>query len=284
MKFIFALALLVPCAMGAQAQTESQPVTITVAANANAGATLSPDFLGLSYESSELLPTDGKYYFDTDDRALINTFRTLGIKNLRVGANAVDDPTVRVPGAREIDVLFDFARAAGVKVIYSFRLKNGDTVVAGRLANYIAAHDADALDCFSIGNEPSSYFKSFPAYLAQWKIRYTAILGIVPNAMFDGPCVAGSDRYALDFARALNPGGHLAMVSNHYYFLGSGRAGEKDPAATRVRFLQDSLHTEYEKDFADVGAVLAQQGIPYRIDEMNSCYNGGARDASDTYV
>ena len=286
--YLVSTLTLFTCVVGAQAQTQNdnQPVTITIAANANANAdaTLSPDFLGLSYESSMLLPKDGKYYFDTDDRALINTFRTLGIKSLRVGANAVDDPSVPVPGTREADVLFNFARAAGVKVIYSFRLKNGDTTLAARLARYIAVHDADALDCFSIGNEPSFYLKTFPVYFAQWKIRYEAILGVVPNAMFDGPCVAGSGSYVLDFARALKPSGHLAMASNHYYFLGSGRAGEKDPAATRVRFLQDSLHSEYEKDYANVGAILAAQGIPYRIDEMNSCYNGGARDASDTYA
>jgi hypothetical protein len=283
MKFIwswfFALTLLVPCLLNAQ----DQPVTVTVMGN-GAGPNLAPGFLGLSYESSILLRKDRKYYFDTDDRALIQIFRTLGIKNLRVGANAVDDPTIAVPGVKDIDVLFEFARAAGVKVIYSFRLKNGDPVVSARLANYIADHDSDVLDSFAIGNEPSFYLKTFPAFYAQWKPHYDAILKAVPHAMFDGPSVAGSDYYAVDLANAIFRGGHLAMASDHYYFLGSGRAGEKDPAATRARFLQDSLHSDYEKDYARVGAVLAARGVPYRIDEMNSCYNGGARDASDTYA
>ena len=295
MKFVcswyFALTLTltllvpIPSAIGAQNKkpNQGQSVTVTVAGNST-GPALNPYFLGLSYESSMLLPRDGKFYFDTDDRALINTFRTLGIKNLRVGANAVDDPRVAVPGVREIDTLFDFAREAGVKVIYSFRLKNGDPAVSARLANYIAAHDGDALDSFSIGNEPSFYLKTFPEYFGEWKPHYDAILQAVPNAMFDGPSVADSHDYAVDFAKAAFPGGHIAVVSDHYYFLGSGRAGEKDPQATRARFLQDSLHARYEKDYSSVGAVLAARGIPYRIDEMNSCYNGGARDASDTYA
>ena len=80
------------------------------------------------------------------------------------------------------------------------------------------------------------------------------------------------------------PDGHLAMASDHYYFLGSGRAGEKDPPATRARFLSNRLHGDYERDYAQIGAVLAAQGVPYRIDEMNSCYNGGAKDSSDTYA
>ncbi|HEX3627903.1 MAG TPA: hypothetical protein VH280_21035 [Verrucomicrobiae bacterium] len=288
MKFIFplCLVLLIPCCvLGAKNHKHDQNESVTVnIATGVGGQNLASDFLGLSYESSELLSKDGKYYFDTDDRALINTFRTLGIKNLRVGANAVDDPTMPVPGVRDIDVLFDFARAAGVKVIYSFRLRNGDLGSTARLANYIAAHDSDALDCFAIGNEPNFYSKSFPEFLAQWKVRYAIIRNAVPNAMFDGPSSADAGDYVLSFASALDPEGHLAMASDHYYFLGSGRAGEKNPAATRARFLQDSLHAKYAKDYARVGAVLAAHGIPYRIDEMNSCYNGGARDASDTYA
>jgi hypothetical protein len=274
---LFALTLLI--ANLATAQT--QPVAVTVADDGN-GSSLPPRFLGLSYEMSILLPKDGRYYFDPDDQALVNTFRTLGIKSLRVGANAVDDPRIPVPQEKDIDMLFNFARAADVKVIYSFRLKNGDPAASARLAGYIAVHDADALDCYSIGNEPNFYFKSFEAFLAQWKPHYDAILKAVPDAMFDGPGANGN--YALNLAKDLSGGGHLAMASDHYYFLGSGRAGEKDPNATRSRFLASSLHADYERDYARVGAVLAAQGVPYRIDELNSCYNGGARDSSDTYA
>lgn len=285
MKFICACiaGLALFSSVPSRLMARSEPVTVTVA-DTGAGPNIAPAFLGLSYESSMLLPEDGKYYFDPQDRALVNTFKTLGIKSLRVGANAVDDPRVPVPGEKDIDMLFDFARAAGVKVIYSFRLKNGNPANSARLAAYIAAHDADALDCYSIGNEPSFYFKTFPEYFAHWKPHYDAILKAVPNAMFDGPSVADQNYYAVDFANALASGGHLAMASDHYYFLGSGRAGEKDPAATRARFLQDSLHARYQHDYQKVGAVLASEGVPYRIDEMNSCYNGGARDSSDTYA
>jgi hypothetical protein len=263
------------------AAAQIEPVTVTVTAAAS-GSSLSPRFLGISYEMSMLLPKDGQYYFDPKDQALINTFQTLGIKNLRVGANAVDDPRIPVPQEKDIDVLFNFARAAGVKVIYSFRLKDGDPAVSARLASYIAAHDASTLDCFSIGNEPNFFLKTFDAFFAQWKPHYDAILKAVPAAMFDGPSANGS--YALDLAKAVFAGGHLAMASDHYYFLGSGREGEKDPSATRARFLSNSLHATYEKDYARVGAVLAAQGVPYRIDEMNSCYNGGSKDSSDTYA
>ena len=263
----------------------ADPVAVSVVVmNAEAGRELAPRFLGLSYESSMLLPKGGHYYFDEHDQALINTFHTLGIKSLRVGANAVDDPKIEVPQTPDIDQLFNFARAAGVKVIYSFRLKNGDPTNSARLAAYIAAHDADVLDSFSIGNEPDFYLPTFQTYYLGWKPHYDAILKAVPDAMFDGPSVAEWHSYALELAGQLSGGGHLAMASDHYYFLGSGRAGEKDPVATRNRFLSEGLHRRYEKAYAEIGAKLAAEEVPYRIDELNSCYNGGAKDASDTYA
>ena len=238
------------------ATAQTQPVTVTVR-DGGSGADLPSRFLGLSYESSMLLPKDGRYYFNPDNQALINTFHTLGIKSLRVGANAVDDPRVPIPQTNDIDMLFSFARAAGVKVIYSFRLKNGDPADSARLASYIATHDEDALDSFAIGNEPSFYLPTFAAFFAQWKPNYDAILKAVPDAMFDGPSVAGKNIYAVDLAKAVSGEGHLAMASDHYYFLGSGRAGETNPPETRARFLSNSRDDDYEKDYAKVGAVLA---------------------------
>ncbi len=265
------------------AAAETQPVTVSIAVDST-NAPLAASFLGLSYEMSMLLPYNGRYYFDTNDHALINTFQTLGIKSLRVGANAVDDPRIAVPQEKDIDALFNFARAAGVKVIYSFRLKNGDPADSARLAACIAAHYADVLDCFEIGNEPGMYIPKFDDFFAQWKPHYDAILKAVPNAMFDGPGEVRLHDYAPQLAKAIFAEGHLAMASDHYYFLGSGRDAEKNPAASRARFLSNGLHRSYNDNYSKVGAVLAAQGVPYRMDEMNSCYNGGAKDSSDTYA
>jgi hypothetical protein len=272
------LALFIPCLAIAQ----TQPVAVTVAAPGQS-AELSPRFLGLSYESSMLLPKEGRYYFDANDQALVNIFKTLGIQSLRIGANAVDDPSIPIPQEKDIDALFSFARAAGVKVIYSFRLKNGDPADAARLASYIASHYADLLDSFSIGNEPNFYFKTYESFFAEWKPIYDAILKAVPQAMLDGPSTS-PNKFTVELAKDLFAGGHLAMASDHHYFLKSGRAGETNPPATRARFLANKLHDDYEKDYAQVGAVLAARGVPYRIDEMNSCYDGGAKEASDTYA
>ncbi len=264
------------------ATAETQPVTVTVADD-GAGAELAPRFIGLSYEMSMLLPKEGRYYFDPKDQALLNTFKTLNVKSLRVGANAVDDPRIAIPQEKDIDVFFSFARAAGVQVIYSFRLKDGNPADSARLASYIAARYADLLECFSIGNEPDFYLKTYAEYMAQWKPHYEAILKAVPGAKFIGPSTT-LGHYELEFAKEMFPRGNLLMLGNHHYFLGSGRAGETNPPATRARFLSNKRLSEYEKKYDRVAGPLAAQGVPLRMDELNSCYNGGAKDSSDTYA
>ena len=261
---------------------ETQPVTVTVADDGG-NAELAPRFIGLSYEMSMLLPKEGRYYFDRNDQALLNTFKTLNVKSLRVGANAVDDPRIAIPQEKDIDVFFGFARAAGVKVIYSFRLKDGKPADSARLASYIASRYADLLECFSIGNEPDFYIKTYAEYMAQWKPHYEAILKAVPGAKFVGPSTT-LGHYELEFAKEMFPTGNLLMLGNHHYFLGSGRAGETNPPATRARFLSNKRLDEYEKKYARVAGPLAAQGVPFRMDELNSCYNGGAKNSSDTFA
>ena len=122
-------------------------------------AAIAPDFSGLSFEVSVLLPNEnGIRYFRPDNLPLINLFHTLGIKNLRIGGNTSDrDARKPLPVEADLDSLFEFAKAADVKVIYCLRLHNGDPQADAVTAKYIMSHYAAQLDCFSIGQEPSAY-------------------------------------------------------------------------------------------------------------------------------
>ena len=286
--YLFAWLLLLAGCFSQHCQAQSQPVSVTVMNNSN-GPALEPRFLGLSYEISKLLPSNDRYYFDTNDHAMVNIFKTLGIRSLRVGANAVDDPEISVPQEKDIDNFFKFAGAVDAKVIYSFRLKNGDTNETARLASHIAANHAELLDCFSIGNEPNFYFKTFPDYFSIWKQQYDAVLKAVPDAKFIGPSVANAppakqNYFPIELAKLMIPGGHLTIASDHYYFLGRRNDLEKDPAATRAMLLSDKVHSTYETAYEQIGARLAASETPYRIDELNNCARGGAKDSSDTYA
>ena len=272
---------------GTLSPNDSREVTVIVSDNPG-GKDLPPQFLGLSYEMSMLLPKNGHYYFDAGDAALVNTFKTLGIKSLRVGANAVDDERIAVPQEKDIDALFGFARAAGVKVIYSFRLQNGNPAESARLASYIQAHFANLLDCFTIGNEPDLFKPklTYEEYLALWKPHYEAILKTVPAAKFGGPSVNGNipGKFALNMARDFYADGHMAWISEHHYFLGNGRIGETNAPLTRARFLNVTNHLTYAMRYGRMAAVLASNGVTCRLDELNNCFHGGAKDASDTYA
>lgn len=266
---------------------QQTPITIHVA-EPKTNRELPPGFLGLSYESSMLIPKEGKYYFDATNAPLVTLFKSLGIKNLRVGANAVDDPRVPVPDEKDIDALFGFAKAAGVKVIYSFRLKNGDPARSAQLAKYIQDQYGDLLDTYSIGNEPDCFEQikreKYGIFFTLWKPHYDAILKAVPNALIEGPSTASKGSFAVSLAKDLGDSGHLPMVSSHYYVFGAGGKAEQDPAGTRERFLSKSNLAHYENLYEATAKPLAELGVPYRIDEMNSCYNGGAKGSSDTYA
>ncbi len=68
------------------------------------GATVPPDFSGLSFETQAVLPKkDTGYYFRPDNRALIDLFHTLGLKSLRIGGNTADNPAVKIPTEADID-------------------------------------------------------------------------------------------------------------------------------------------------------------------------------------
>src|ERR1043165_5893834 len=93
------------------------PVTVSVDSKTSKGI-ISPEFTGLSFESALLLPGEnGVRYFRPDNQPLINLFRQLGIKNLRIGGNTSDRDAKQLPDEPDFDSLFTFAKAADVKVI-----------------------------------------------------------------------------------------------------------------------------------------------------------------------
>src|SRR5437763_1541454 len=101
----------------------------------DAGPPLPARFSGLSFEMADVLPRkDGSHFFSAKNTRLLATFRQLGIRSLRVGGNTADRPAVAVPAPADFDELFAFARAAGVKVILTLRLREGDPADAARVA------------------------------------------------------------------------------------------------------------------------------------------------------
>ena len=251
------------------------------------GPVLTPDFTGLSFEMNYVLAdTNGNHFFSPTNRQLIATFKTLGIKNLRVGGNTADRPTLPTPSLGDVDSLFDFAKAADVKVIYTLRLREGSLTGATAMADYIMQHYSEQLACFAIGNEPNVFSKEYAPYLAEWK-RYAARITATnhsPNAIFCGPSTSpGHESWANRFANEFGRRGPLALIAQHDYPGGDARRAT-NAAAARDRILSPAMDAHYAK-FASAWVPAAlTNGLPYRLEEANSFYDGGAVDVSDTHA
>jgi hypothetical protein len=259
------------------------PVTVTIN-TAAPGAKIADDFAGLSYETTRELPDQGKYYFSAQNAPLIKIFQTLGIKNLRVGGNFVDSPRKAIPTEPDIDEFFGFAAAADTKVIYSFRLNHGDPAASAAQAKHISDKYSSSLICYSIGNEPDIYVHSYKGWLKEWQPIYDAINQVVPDAKFCGPSLTSNAQpWAHDFVRDFYPSGKVVYVVQHQY---AGGAGGKitDPVAGRDLLLSPGWHDIYQKYYDKFVPPLKAANIPYRLEEANNFYNGGAKDVSDTFA
>ncbi len=307
------------CLFTVSALGQSQ-VTVTVG-TAELGQTIPEDFTGLSFETGSLRPNVHgvkDYLFEPSNTELVRLFRELGIRNLRIGGGTVDRATIN-PTRKDIDALFRFAKAAGVKVIYSLKLLNGNPKKDAAIAKYIWDNYRRYLDCFAIGNEPDwhSYHHSdphiyetipeapgsaFPTYFTDWERFARVILDSVHGAPFTGPD-AGSNfpvprakdtsfhgmPWTVDFADyatglSLPHGGYLAFVSQHNYV---GQDAPEQRLSPRQMINQMLSHlwvsSYYPALYDGVGTPALPRGVGYRLTESNS-FSGGVRGGSDCFA
>lgn len=276
------------CCKSADAGNSSETaIAATIRIDAElAGPQLPHDFAGLSYETEDVLPdAQGRHYFSPQRRELISMFQTLGVRSLRLGGNFADKPNVPIPGESDIDPLFQFAKVAGLKVIYTLRLREVESPEQNaRIVAYILSKYPAQAAYFEIGNEPDFYLKTYPAYQEKMLRFAAAIRAAAPGVRFCGPSAGNAAQWARNVAETLGRDKQIALITQHAYFGGDSRAAEKDPAAFRAELLSKEMTAKYQKFYeAFVPTVLANR-CQYRIEETNSCYNGGAAGVSDTFA
>lgn len=274
------------------------PVQVKVISQSG-GSRIPVDFVGMSFGMKALLPDkDGNHFFNPTNKPLVTLFQNLGISHLRVGGTTVESPpNTPIPDQSDIDSLFAFVEAAGVKkVIYSLRLLETNAALGydktnAIIAKYIWDHYRRHLDCFSIGNEPDrrqifdkdESITNFATYLAKWRKFAGAVTNAVPEAKFAGPDAgSGNVQWTTNFAAKELNSGLIAAVSEHFYVGGAGRGispekGIADMLSARWVGKNQSLHDR-------MAAPVLAEGLPYRFTEANDHYSGGVRDASDTFA
>lgn len=281
------------------------PVAVTLDTQ-HRGVAIASDYTGVSFEASLLRKENGVHYFRPDNQPLIRLFHTLGIKSLRIGGNTSDRDARELPGNEDFDSLFAFAKAADVKVIYCLRLHNGDTNVDIQTVQYIMDHYAPLVDCFSIGQEPSAYPAekvdtransermgaanekySYAKYRQDWKSFADAIIAAVPNVKFCGPSVHNNGEWTRRFMEDFGKSNHVALITEHLY---PGGAGGKVPTPEigRHRMLADtatnSFTKAYQKLYDSFVPMALSYALPYRLEEVNNYFNGGATNVSNTFA
>ncbi len=205
------------------------PVTVTVR-TASREFAIPSDFVGLGFETRSVLPNVygvHGYFFTPTNTELITLFRNIEIKEIRVGGGTVDGSGksercfTPIPKYKDIDQLFGFAKAAGIKVIYSVRLLNVAACADpnlpeedAKIVRYIWDKYRPYVDSFAIGNEPdvSGYHtrpghvmdpaiyetkpgvpgSAYPSYFADWRRFAEMIHKAAPGAKFSGPDTAVS--------------------------------------------------------------------------------------------
>jgi hypothetical protein len=260
--------------------------TISIASTQS--GTMPAQFVGLSYEKSKL----SQPLFSSGNADLIGLCQRLGPGTLRIGGNSVDETNWNPTGPgqtsgetapADVTRLAAFVAAAGWPVLYGVNLAQSTPAMAAAEVAYAAQAFGPNLLGIEIGNEvdlyPGHYFPSswdFADYLALWQSFRSAILAQTPGVPLTGPVIADNTSWFNSFAEA--EGQNVVLLSAHYY-----RANGQDPSSN-IQELISYPDTNLQHYLSALEAAAAAVGVPYRMAETNSFYNGGAPNVSDSYA
>ena len=274
------------------------------------GATMPRDFTGLSYESAQLA---NPAFFSSANKQLIELFRGLSSNgNLRLGGGSSEfttysdaDPTEAPPfevfgpdtsktvkhgtvtTALVLRNLRGFLDATGWSCLYGLNLGQGTKENAAAEAAAAFRILGPRLMAFQIGNEPDSFRNRYraatwgpPDYMKEWKEFHAAIVAAVPGAKFAGPDISNKLTFLTAFAEEAPKHKDVILLSAHYYAMGP--AGSADATLAQLAEADPKQTTMKPAGFAVVADAMKTAGLPYRMSEGNSCWNGGQVGVSDT--
>jgi Glycosyl hydrolase family 79, N-terminal domain len=204
---------------------------------------------------------------------------------LAVGPNAghkASAPVNITPVA--IHNLREFLELSGWNLIYGLNMGTGTAEEAADEAAFVVNAVGEKLIAFQLCNEPDLFFQNgirkadynFAQFAAEWRSFYQAIRARVPNAPFAGPDTAYNNQWLVPFARQFKH--EAAFLSQHYYAEGP----PTDPSMTIERLLKPNPRLDAE--FEGMKQTMAESGLPFRLTETNSCYQGGKAGVSDTFA
>lgn len=306
----------------AQREAQGEGITIELSSSHADWPTVPIDFVGLSYESGQLYDPDffapGNAALVEVFRGLTpkGVLRMGGhLSNITPWEGAARDDAKQVRGVRHgiedywewplvgpsvqknkrgmitraaLRNLRGFLDAVDWRMLYGLNFASGSATRAADEAAAVHEILGDRLIAFVIGNEPDGFGEDpffrdkdygVSQYIAEWETWTKTIRARVPRAQFAGPDTDGKvDTWVLEFARRTR--GEAMLLTSHYYGMGPASA----PGMTAERLLAKAT-PKLDAEIAAVHAARAAAGgIPYRMDEGNSCFGGGKAGVSDAYA
>jgi hypothetical protein len=302
-----AAARLAPHSLFAQGTQQPLQATLTIDESQTL-ATVPPGFIGLSYESAQLA---NPAFFAASNKALIALFRELssgGVLRLGGGTSEFTHFTTEEPSGpppfdavgpdtsknvksstpitpKSLHNLRAFLDAADWRCLYGLNAARGPIANSVEEAIYVQRILGPRLIAFQLGNEPDAWRNryrpatwSYSDYWKEWSAMHAAIIAKVPHARFAGPDVSNKMAYVTGFAEDVKntAATDVVLLTWHYYAMGP--AGGKGITLDKLLSPDPKLTRALE---------IAQQasrsaGIPFRMAEGNSCWNGGQPGVSDT--
>ena len=274
------------------------------------GATIPRDFTGLSYESAQLA---NPAFFASTNTQLIELFRGLSPSgNLRLGGGSSEFTTYSdadTTGAPPFEVfgpdtsktvkhgtvttalalrnLRGFLDATGWSCLYGLNLGQGTKENAATEATAAYRILGPRLVAFQIGNEPDSFRNRYrpasygPAdYLKEWNEFHDAIVAATPGAKFAGPDISNKLPYLTAFAEEAPKHKDVILLTGHYYAMGP--AGSPDATLEQLLEADPKLATMHQHNLPAIADAIKAAGLPFRMSEGNSCWDGGKPGVSDT--
>jgi hypothetical protein len=270
------------------------------------GAAVPSRFTGLSYEAAQLMNPD---FFSPANQPLIALFRALGRRGvLRIGGGT-SDYTVWTPAATVAAVPYDAfgpATSKGEKIIrlvtpqtihnlrgfldavdwdllYGLNMARGTATAAADEAAAVQQIMGPRFLAFQCGNEPDAWRTryrpatwTFDDFFAEWLAFTGEIRGRVPNIRFAGPDISNKVPWLTQFAEKAR--GKIVMLTSHYYAEGPASS----PDATLDRLL--APNPKLTADLCQILPAVRASGVPWRMCEGNSCWDGGKPGVSDTFA
>ncbi len=285
-----------PAATNPQPTPTGPTIQASLTVTATASGAIGAGFAGLSYEKSSLTEP----LFTASNTDLIGLFKRLGTSVLRIGGNSVDRNvwTPNGPGQTagqiapsDVGSAAAFVKATGWQCLYGINL--GGSATGATNPALAAAEVANAYEQFGssllgieIGNEPDLYGNSggyyagnwlLPEFLTLWGQYRTAILATTPSVAITGPADGGHfSTWTIPFGQTVTKN-EISLLTQHYY-----RANGQSPSSTAAYLITPDSNLVSELATLNTGAQGI--GVPYRMSECNSFYNGGADGVSDSYA